>query len=347
MKKIISILMLICAAASFASCKKEIGGTVTATATKEQITQPQKFTISAESISNLKEIHSLNTINSATCKWNLGGRTFWLVSFREAKLYDGSTFEEIANYDVSENGALYNVSPDGIALAYSLKDEDLILYDVLHQKEIRKIHPDFYYSDAKFSPNGKYLAVISMEEIQIHIWDVDSGKEFTTLEGFETAAPVYSGIFGEDNKTFLWLSRGTVQPMDIKSKTMGPAFSHEDFVSSMALSPDGKILATAAAGTVNGKFTALTRLWNAKTGDELAYFTNADSFSSLTFSPDGSILAAGTNKLIIFWNTIAQKQLATVPAGNDYINSLAFSPDGTQLVSCSADGIAKIWKIVK
>ncbi|HEY59497.1 MAG TPA: hypothetical protein G4N92_02250 [Anaerolineae bacterium] len=347
MKKTMSLLVLICIATSLTACHKEVEEVATVTATEVKIQQPQKLIISAENISELKEVRSLNTKESVTCKWSSDGKTFWLVGLQEAKLYDSATFGEVAGYDVSEYAALYDVSSDGSTLAYSLDGAEIILYDVLKQDEIRIIQPDFYYHYASFSPDGKFLAIMSLDEIQANIWDVSTGKNVTTLEGFMTAAPVYSGRIAEDGKTFLWISRGTVQPMNIESKTMGPEFSHEDFVTSIALSPDGKILATTAAGTVNGEFTPLVKLWDPASGEELGYFTNADPFTSLTLSPNGSILAAGTKKTVIIWDAKNHNQLTTLLAYDEYINSLAFSPDGTQLVSCGTEGTVKIWKIVK
>ncbi len=59
---------------------------------------------------------------------------------------------------------------------------------------------------------------------------------------------------------------------------------HTDVVTSVAFSPDGKVLAS-------GSIDKSIKLWNVETGQEIRYRqVNTDGVSSVAFSPDGEIL---------------------------------------------------------
>ena len=156
---------------------------------------------------------------------------------------------------------------------------------------------------------------------------------------------------------------------------------HLDSVKSVAFSPDGSTLASAAR---NGKI----KLWDITTQTEVATIEDEEQwsrFDSIAFSPDGATLAfsgarhgrikitlwdiatrtniatleaggsvvfspdgltlasgGGTVKL---WNVATQTNIATLEAHTETIISVAFSPDGSTLASGSADGTVRLWDI--
>ena len=183
-----------------------------------------------------------------------------------------------------------------------------------------------------------------MDAWQVTLWNTSDGKKMTTLEGFETAAPVYDAQSSADGRTLIWHARGTIQLQDIASGKMGHTFSHEDFVSAFALSTDGKILATAAAGTVDGNFTPLIYVWEAKNGSKLDSFVNSDPFTSLSFSPDGKLLASASGNKVIIWEVGSHNKAAEFEAHKDNISNLAFAPDGKTLLTSGSDNLVTLWQ---
>jgi WD40 repeat protein len=309
---------------------------------------PQASVITVENVSNLQSVSRLNLTEVTNVKWTLDGKAFWVQGIRSASLYDSQTLQEIASYDVGESTYIYDVSPDGRLIAYALEEPAIVLYDVLDQQEVKHIALDSYSQQAAFSPDGSILGAISSDVWQITLWDVKTGEQIKTLTGFETAAPVYSFRFGADGKTVLWIARATIQPIDIESNQMGPRIGLEDFISRAALSPDGNLLATSSAGTVDGEYMPIVTIWDAHTGESLAVFSNAvdDYFSSsIIFSPDGSLLAAGSNGKVHFWNISNFQPAGEISIAAEYVNSMHFSPDGTSLLTCASQGSVQIWQI--
>ena len=265
---------------------------------------------------------------------------------QKAILYDRETCQPKVSYELSEGGILYDLSPDGKLIAYALgNDPTIILYDVIAQKEVSRIPQDLLVQQALFSPDGSMLGIANPEMWEITLWDIATGEVKQTLTGFETAAPVYSFQFGADGKTILWIARGTIQPMQIASAQLGPELSHEDFISSAALSLDGKMLATAAAGMFEGEFMPLVTLWDVHSGEVLAKFSAEEPFNSLDFSPLSELLAAGNEGKVLFWNTAASQKAGELITQAGSVSSLRFSPDGSRLLTCTSQGAVELWQM--
>ena len=304
--------------------------------------------ITAENISDLVSTPVLQSADVQTAKWTLDGKEFWLQSNDAAALYDSKTFAEKASYDVGADEILYDVSSDGKDISIASSDDPaVVLYDVIAEQETARIPLDILTQQADFSPDGTMLGTISPEIWEITLWDTTSAQVIKALTGFETAAPVYSFQFGVDGKTVMWIARATIQPMDIASAELGPEISHEDFISAAALSPDGNLLATAAAGTVDGEFLPIVTIWDAHSGESLSVFSSQDYFSSLTFSPDGALLAAGSDGVVLFWNVSTYEAAGKISTAAGNVNSVQFSPDGTQLLTCTNEGTVQMWQVEK
>lgn len=86
-----------------------------------------------------------------------------------------------------------------------------------------------------------------------------------------------------------------------------------------------------------------------------APFAHTSSISSIAFSTDSkTIVSAAWDRSIKVWWVYqddnrfgyhSQLKVYNPDAHNDYIRTVAFSPDGKTIVSCSDDGLIKVWDI--
>jgi WD40 repeat protein/serine/threonine protein kinase len=118
-------------------------------------------------------------------------------------------------------------------------------------------------------------------------------------------------------------------------------FSSElDGVQSMALSPDGNIVAT---GTW---FTDL-RLWDAETGREIRKLEgHGEAVAALAFSPDGQWLASGSyDDTVRIWRVENGELIHDLAGHTGDLSSVEFSHDGKYVLSASSDGTFRIWDV--
>jgi WD40 repeat protein len=114
---------------------------------------------------------------------------------------------------------------------------------------------------------------------------------------------------------------------------------HSDVVSSIAFSPDGKILAS-------GSQDKTIVLWDAETQKPIGKLTSSPvAITKIAFSPDGKTLASiGYDKTIILWDVASRLPIDPPLEGHsNVVSAVAFSPDGKILASGSYDSTILLW----
>jgi WD40 repeat protein len=182
-------------------------------------------------------------------------------------------------------------SPDSSILAIATSENSIELWNPASGQNIQNWKLAFWVSDLSFSPDGVQLAAAELPTFTEHFWSVPDGSETRKLVWNQSVSPsLYGAELTKDWKMIAWVARGTVQLMDVTTGNTGPSLEHEDAVSAIALSPDGKLVASAAAGTVNGNFSPVVYLWNSATGQQTNNVVQTQPVTGLDFSPDGLIL---------------------------------------------------------
>jgi WD40 repeat protein len=115
---------------------------------------------------------------------------------------------------------------------------------------------------------------------------------------------------------------------------------HQDTVSSVAFSPDGKSLAS-------GSYDNTVRLWQVATGRHIRDFTGHQSrVSSVIFSPDSKSLASGSYDYTVrLWQVDTGRHIRNFMGHRKTVSSVVFSPDGKSLASGSYDNTVRLWQV--
>ncbi|MBI4557933.1 MAG: protein kinase [Candidatus Hydrogenedentes bacterium] len=210
--------------------------------------------------------------------------------------------------------------------------------------------------DLAFSPSGDQIVTAGQDRIA-NLWETSSGKLLHTLRDHEEA--VARAAFSPDGTRLLTVSADyTAKVWDVVSGTeLATLTGHRREVGRGIFSSDGTRILTASSDST-------VKVWDAVvfTGPALRTFSG-NTYPTLcaVFSPDGRRIATvsenwplGTPSddktphawFVKVWDTATGAELATLAESDANISSLAFSPDGEQILTTAAqDNKARIWDV--
>ncbi len=265
----------------------------------------QRFTLSNNQEATVIQGAFLPTTLSAS---TTTGLTAIARQDNSISLLDPADGSLIANLQ-GHTGAITSItfSADGRYMASAATDNTVRIWDASNGVFLAGWQLPYWVVNLAFSPDGDRLAGVDLQAFTIHIWEIDrlsldtpapldrplgDPPAETTLMWTEESIPaLYEVVFSPDWSQVAWVARGTVQLMQVSSGELGPTFQHEDYVNGIAWSPDGKLLASAAAAMVDNQFTPATLLWDPQAGKLVNTLILPDAASGVAFSPDGKLLA--------------------------------------------------------
>lgn len=252
------------------------------------------------------------------------------------------------------------LASDGRTLAWGVSEDEantgrLTLYDLERREVIGMFTDDRRY--ASFSaiafPSERYLLLALSNRVMAIDRDTNEKTELIEL-GDGTARSIDVSPDGKRLAVGVveWSGGGRVELYDLIFDADGPRLAnrrlanreHQQPVKCVAISPDGKLVASASDdGSViigdcsTGKtLHALSLPETNDDGAELGY--------ALQFSPGGTWLAAGGHRGVALWDVQTGTQRILPEKHQRGIMSLAFSQDGQFIASGSTDGI-RIWNV--
>lgn len=198
---------------------------------------------------------------------------------------------------------------------------------------------------ARFSPDGNSILTVENDNTA-HLRDL-SGKE---LAHFAAGHEINTAIVLADNQSVLSADLGNLMQLwSLDGQPQG-----EEKPLGGAVDPDMPPIDSMIGSPTQAQAVLLMTdgpawLWSADADPvQLGVEEDADlTAENAAFSPDGKLLSVGyDNGRIEIWDTAQPEKEPTVLAGHfSWINSLEFNPDGSRLLSASADRTARIWSL--
>jgi WD40 repeat protein len=203
-----------------------------------------------------------------------------------------------------------------------------------------------------FSADGTRLAAAggaAGREGEVRIWDVgrSPARAIATIQGHKDA--ILCVAFSPDGSTIATGSYDKLLKLwDANTgKELRTLKEHSDAIYSVAFLPGGTQL-------VSGAGDRTLKVWDVPSGRRLVTIADAlDAVYAVAVHPSGSKLAAaGADRMIRTWAWTGEDAPNAGPAATllksafahgDAVLGLAYSPDGTALVSAGADRTIKVW----
>ena len=284
------------------------------------------------------------------------------------------------------------LSPDGQTLATVEDSGQLRTWDVASGHERRRWHAMQGFGHClTFSPDGRTVAAAlgsfdqanKEEEKAIILWDLDAPTERRRRFAADWRGTAVLA-FTPDGKGLVTCSndtesrrvgekpeKGSTRLWDVATGRVQRRYPIEDFdFKSVAVSPDGKLLAAGASDQTIRVYDLTTgRERIPRLGQEHALrakplqkqvkadpgFSDPLVMRCLAFSPDGSILASGCRGTgntgstfiaeVYLWDVAGGKELRHFPAHQGWVSSVSFSPDGRTLATTGPEPMIRLWDV--
>lgn len=233
-------------------------------------------------------------------------------------------------FDLGENIRSGEFSPNGTMLATvssDSSDKTAKIWDVKtgECKATLTGHANRVTSVA-FSKDGTKVATASLDSTA-KVWDIKTQICLQTLKN-DGKNRFASALFSQDNE--LIVAHSSDRKAKIWNTQTGELQTIEK-IASVALSPDGLLMATTGYGYVDNTFV---KLWNIKTGTEIHTLQgHIDPVTSVAFSPNGQLIATGSEDTTAkIWDTQTGRLLMSVQENDTPVVSVVFSSCGELMV---------------
>jgi WD40 repeat protein/serine/threonine protein kinase len=218
-------------------------------------------------------------------------------------------------------------SPDGRLLVSASKLT--IVWETGGWKKVRELPGGYSYGNHVFLDDGRRLA-----DMTGRTWDLSTGQlvrdaQDDWLGNWAATSPDGTRWVSVD-------AGGNVKFVDLaRQKSLAVRHTHHDHGRSVAFSPDGRLVATAAERVV---------LWDAATRAKLVPLEYESIVWSVAFSPDGRwLVSTHGDGAILAWDVAERELAANLREHSGGVRAVAFSPDGRRLASASEDKSVIVW----
>jgi len=198
-------------------------------------------------------------------------------------------------------------SPDGQTLAAASEDTRVHVWDVTTGDPVRALEGlTGPVTSVAFSPDGRSLAAGAITDcaanVVFMIWNVDDGQVLPTWGG--APSTVMSVAFNPNGQQLALGGIYGLQLIDSHTLEAWDLPGHTASITSIAYSPDGKLLASGSEDQTIG-------LWDTQSQENLHLLEgHTDAVTSVAFSPDGEELASGSyDGTVQFWEAETGKIL--------------------------------------
>ena len=340
--------------------------------------------------------------------WSDDGKLIASAAGNEIHLWNPDTGERksiLKGHTGQINGVSFR--NDNKALASGSDDRSIRIWDVEKGNEIKVVNAPQLVNKAQlpqviyqvtYSPNGKLVASVSGDGL-LQVWKPDAPEPQQKLVLGSSAHQLgaYQVVFSPDMRSIYTCGAdksarqhgGTdvegqsVSGTGVRQKNFDISVGgHNEPVTALALSPDGKTLVTGSRDrtirvwdlntakvvrTLQGHTDEVTslafskdgnqlassskdqgiRIWNLSSTDEHRNFAGHDGYVwSAVFSTDGKLFAsAGADKSIVIRNSLTGEIVRKIPAHTLAVTAVAFNQDGSQLASSGGDQLVKLWDV--
>ena len=205
---------------------------------------------------------------------------------------------------------------------------------------------DRYITQVEYSPDGKIIASASWDKT-VKLWHVQTGRLINTIE---LPDPVTAIAFSPDGLTLIaGTEANQIHLSNLASDTLQPfktLTGHTDSLKTLAVSTDGKIIASAGYDRTIKLWTMAGELLQTIEAHNLA-ITALEFAAPSPNSGEYVLASASWDNSVKLWSLddtgSNSELLQTLTGHQDGVTTISFNTDATLLATGSGDRLIKLW----
>jgi eukaryotic-like serine/threonine-protein kinase len=236
-------------------------------------------------------------------------------------------------------------SPDGSLLATCCGDSLTRIWDARDGRPLTALPGPSYMQMLTFSPDGTYLAASSDQGL-VCLYELQGRREQRRLIGHRNGVhrlafhPTLSRLASssDDHAVILWDASS--------AHAVGRWNAAECWVTGLAFSPNGKLIATTRGGSAVPEDASI-RLWDAASGVLWKRLPgNTTGVWTLAFDPTGHRIASGdTSGGVLLFDVDTGRILRREILDGSNVSSLVFLNEGRSLLVGQDSGAVSLWEL--
>jgi WD40 repeat protein len=234
------------------------------------------------------------------------------------------------------------ISSDGSRIVSGSRDRTMRVWDGRTFEEIGICEHEDEVNSVAFSPDSSLIASGS-DDCTVWIWNVLSLEKVTHLTGHQEI--VTSVAFFPDGTRIASASFDrTVRMWDARTYEPLPGLEFSGRVLAIAISPDSRRLALGVSASSCAE--GILHVFDIVTMAEQAQVSISPGLYIpwvIAFSPGGDLIASGTaSGAVQIWDAVSLNNISTIRGHHGRVTSIAFSSDGSHIISGSMDSTVRI-----
>uniref|UniRef100_A0A7N8WVJ9 Apoptotic peptidase activating factor 1 n=1 Tax=Mastacembelus armatus TaxID=205130 RepID=A0A7N8WVJ9_9TELE len=245
-------------------------------------------------------------------------------------------------------GSIYSAcfSHDGAKIASCGASKTLKVFKSTSGEKLTEIlaHDDEVLCCA-FSPDDRLLATCSSDRkvkvSKLLVFEEEHEEQVNYCQFTNTTRRLLLATCSNDKFLNVWNLN--------KPSSQNTMFGHFEPVNHCCFSPDDKYLSTSSNdGTVKLFQVSSANEW--KTINVRSIFAETDEeviVKCSTWTADSKRVISAARNAVLLWDLEANKKMADCSGHLSWVQRVQFSPDGSQLLSCSDDQTVRLWETNK
>jgi WD40 repeat protein len=183
-------------------------------------------------------------------------------------------------------------SPGSEHLAYATYSNDLKIYNI-YDEAVEKswIIPE-WLSNLAYSPDGAFIAGVSLPSNTIYFIDVITGNIKNELNWDNpVTSKLYGAYLSPDWHSIAWISGNVIQIMEVETSKLGAILIHKDPVSNFTWAQDSTLVISSSLDEINGDLVPVVYIWDVFNGNVINTFVSNSPIKNISFSVDKDEIA--------------------------------------------------------